>query len=137
MSNRLKVIQAVCSLLILVASTATLILASHPGIVGCPGSAVSAVIDCRAVVTSTGGHVFGMPLGFWGLLWLVLYWLERIGTKGRWGTLLAALGVIGVAYAVGTEIRVGHICAWCSLDQVSILVLSATAWFRPSAGDSS
>ena len=132
MPKSLSLIRIVCSLLIVAASSATLLLVAHPGVVGCPGSAVSGIIDCRAVVTSEGGRVLGLPLGFWGLVWLALFWLERIISHGRWGPVLAALGVIGVAYAVGTEIGVGHICAWCSLDQASILALAAATVFRPS-----
>ena len=133
--SRLAAIRVIDSVLIVAASSATLLLATHPGVVGCPGSAVTGVIDCRAVVTSTGGHIFGMPLGFWGLVWLALYWLERMASHGRWERFVAALALIGVAYAVGTEIRVGHICAWCSLDQAAILFLSATGWFRSSRRD--
>ncbi|MCY0879881.1 MAG: vitamin K epoxide reductase [Firmicutes bacterium] len=113
-----------CTVVIVGASLATLLLVIHPNVIGCPGSQATSVIDCRAVVTSPGGRILGLPLGFWALVWLAAFWLVA-GVRGPsrlwWMTPWA---VVGVAYAVGTELRVGHICAWCSLDQLAILTLA-------------
>lgn len=109
---------------VVAASGATLLVAAHPGTVGCPGSAATSVIDCGAVISSTGGHILGLPLGFWGLVWVALYWASRWAFQGRWGWAAAAGGFLGVAYAVGTELGVGHLCVWCTLDQTAIVFLS-------------
>lgn len=101
-----------------------MLIAAHPGVLGCPGSAVTGLIDCQAVVNSSGGHVLGLPLGFWGLAWLAAFWVERILALGRGSWILAAMAAIGIAYAVGTEFSVGHLCAWCTADQASIAALS-------------
>jgi len=113
-----------CTVVIMGASVATLLLVIHPQVIGCPGSAATTVIDCRAVVTSPGGHLLGMPLGFWALVWLAAFWLLALvsGAKHLW--FMTPWAVLGVAYAIGTELRVGHICAWCSLDQLAILILA-------------
>lgn len=117
-------VPAACTGLATVASLATLLLLSHPAVVGCPGSAVSSVVDCRAVVSSPGGHVLGVPLGIWGLLWIFGFWLVWRMSQGRMVWIMAGLAFIGVAYAMGTELRVGHLCMWCSFDQAAIVLLS-------------
>jgi len=122
--KRLGIFPLACSSLVVAASAATLLLLKNPVAIGCPGAAVSSVIDCEAVVSSSGGHVFGMPLGFWALLWLVLYWIVQWRARQRATGIVASLAFLGVAYAVGTELHVGHLCVWCSVDQLSILGLS-------------
>lgn len=113
------------SIVVIGASTATIILATgHPTVVGCPGSAVSSIIDCRAVVTSSGGHILGLPLGVWGLVWLAAYWILSVWRRGAVGWGVAATAFLGIAYAIGTELKVGHLCAWCTLDQIGIAALA-------------
>lgn len=124
MSSSKWLVPVVTSLAIVLAAIATLLLAAHPAVVGCPGSSVSGgLIDCGAVVSSPGGKILGLPLGGWALLWLFLYWLGRVAWRGRLLSVIATLGFLGVAYAVGTELRVGHVCAWCTLVQLSIVTL--------------
>ena len=107
------------------ASAATIALAGRPGVIGCPGSAVTSVIDCRAVVTSPGGHILGLPLGVWGLVWLAVFWGLAVLRRGVVGWIVAAAAYLGIAYAVGTELKVGHLCVWCTLNQASIAALAA------------
>lgn len=112
------------SVVIGVASVATLVIRAHPAALGCPGASFGSVIDCRAVVTSADGVLLGLPLGLWGLVWLVGWWVTRIAFPRSSVTVLwAAGGVMGVAYAVGTEVRIGHLCAWCTLNQAAIMAL--------------
>lgn len=129
MSGRALILPASCSLVIVVASAATLLILRHPGVVGCPGAALNSVIDCHAVVTSRDALLFGMPLGLWGLIWLVGGWalagISRLRTS--WPVIWPILGLVGVAYAIGTELRIGHVCAWCTLNQLAI-VIGAIWW---------
>lgn len=108
--------------IVIIASIFTLLILGHSSLIGCPGSSVSAVIDCRAVLTSPGGRIAGVPLGGWALIWLGLFWL--ILSISPWVWIVSALGFLGVAYAVGTEMDVSHICIWCSFDQLGILILA-------------
>lgn len=124
MALKSGLVPGVASVVSVAASIATLVLRAHPGVVGCPGSSASELINCQAVVGSAGGHILGWPLGFWGLVWLGIWWISRSLFRGRWSQGVAALGFIGVAYAIGTEVHVGHLCVWCSLDQLSIVTLS-------------
>ncbi|MCL5116741.1 MAG: vitamin K epoxide reductase [Firmicutes bacterium] len=124
MGWRAWIIPSACSVLIAAASTATLLLLRHPGAVGCPGAAVNSVIDCRAVVTSQFGHVLGMPLGFWALVWLVGMWIWLWQSRRVPIPVWPVLGFLGVAYAIGSEIRLEHICVWCSMDQLGIVALA-------------
>jgi uncharacterized membrane protein len=118
-------VPGLASIAIMLAASATLELVAHPTVVGCPGSAVTGLIDCGAVVTSPGGKILGLPLGGWALLWLFLYWLSHVLGRGRLIPIIAIAGFLGVAYAVGTELRVGHLCAWCTIVQLSIVTLGA------------
>lgn len=106
------------------ASLATLVIAARPTALGCPGSvATRGLIDCGAVIGSVYGHIFGLPLGFWGLIWLALYWL--VWRRRDWiQSVVAGLAFLGVAYAVGSEMRIGHVCVWCTLDQCALVFLA-------------
>ncbi len=116
-------LRLVLSAIIVLASTATLLVVHHPSVLGCPGSAVSPVVDCRLVVSSAGGRVLGLHLGMWALLWLVFYWLVVLVRRDlRW--IPPALAFLGVAYAIGTELRVGHLCMWCTVDQAALVALA-------------
>ncbi len=112
------------SLVISLASCATLLVAAHPGTLGCPGSAATSVINCGAVISSTGGHILGLPLGFWGLTWVAVYWAALLRAPGSLMSLVCVAGFLGVAYAIGTELRVGHLCVWCTADQTAIVLLA-------------
>lgn len=111
------------SLVVAAASTVTIRLAGHSAL-GCPGSSISPLVNCRAVITSAGGHVLGLPLGAWALGWLALFWTTVFARRLIVGRVFAALAFVGIAYAVGTELQVGHLCAWCTLDQSAIAALA-------------
>ncbi len=133
MTLKSSLFPGIVSVVSMSASIATLALRAHPGVVGCPGSSATGVIDCQAVVGSAGGHLLGLPLGFWGLVWLAGWWVSRSVFRSRWTRTVSVLGFFGVAYAIGTEVRVGHLCVWCSLDQVSIITLSIWGLTHPYA----
>ena len=104
---------------------ATVEVGVHPGVLGCPGSAATSVINCGAVIGSAGGHIAGLPLGVWGLLWLALFWAAA-GLRRWWAEVsVSGLGFAGVAYAVGTELGVGHLCLWCTVTQTAVVCLAA------------
>lgn len=118
-----RALRIVLSAVVVLASTATLLVVHHPGVLGCPGSAVSPLVDCRLVVLSAGGRVLGFHLGMWALLWLAFYWVVVLMRRDyRW--VPSALVFLGVAYAIGTELRVGHLCMWCTVDQAALLTLA-------------
>lgn len=124
MASRTTWVPAILTAAIIAASAATLLLRVSPGAVGCPGAIeTGGLIDCKAVIGSAGGHILGLPLGFWALVWLGAFWAQRLWLDGRTATLVVTAGFLGVAYAVGTEIHVGHLCVWCTMDQVSIILL--------------
>ncbi len=115
------------SAVIVLASVATLIIRSRPSALGCPGSSINPVVDCRAVVASHAGVLWGLPLGGWALIWLLGWWVQKVAMgRQRIGMIWAAVGVLGVAYAIGTEVRLAHLCAWCTLNQAAILTLIVT-----------
>lgn len=112
------------SAVIVLASVATLIIRSRPTALGCPGASINPIVDCHAVVASSAGVLLGLPLGAWALIWLLGWWVQKL-VLGRQpiSVIWAAAGVLGVAYAIGTEVRLAHVCAWCSLNQAAILAL--------------
>nr|WP_275107223.1 vitamin K epoxide reductase family protein [Sulfobacillus harzensis] len=113
-------------MVVVVASVATLVIRAHPSALGCPGAALSSVIDCQSVVSSPFGVVLGLPLGDWSLVWLIGWWGSRVWRRAApVAPFWSAVGLMGVAYAIGTEARIGHLCAWCTLNQVAIVVLAA------------
>ncbi len=116
-------VRLVLSAVVVLASVATLLVVHHPGVLGCPGSAVSPLVDCRLVVSSAGGKVLGLHLGMWALLWLAFYWVVWLVRRDlRW--IAPALAFLGVAYAIGTELRVGHLCMWCTVDQAALTTIA-------------
>jgi len=99
-----------------------------PETVGCPGSTLTPVINCAAVVHNPASALAGLPLGWWGLLWLVgsgllLFWTRRPAVYSR---LWAAGGLLGLLWAWVHEWASRHVCLWCTLVQTVVLVLS---WF--------
>lgn len=115
------------SALSLVVSLITVFIHAHVQ-VGCPLSQVTSVVNCDTVIQSSGGAPLGVPLGAWGMVWVISGLLVRMrwaDTSLAW--IWAILGVVGVAYALGTELAVRHLCAWCTLDQavaVALVVLT-------------
>lgn len=127
--SRRGLIAAFLSAVIMLASVATLVLRSRPTALGCPGSSITPIVDCHAVVSSSAGLLFGLPLGAWALMWLVGWWVQQVViARQPTGVMWAAVGLFGVAYAVGTELRLDHLCGWCTLNQAAILALIFSRW---------
>jgi len=113
------------------AAVATLWVNAAPRTAGCPGSTVLPVINCAAVVTSAGSHLAGLPLGVWALFWLVGYWVVDRHAS-RYHLYWSLLGIGGVVYAWSKEWAVHHLCLWCTVTQVAILMLvGMTRWTKP------
>ena len=123
------------SALIITASGATLLLLGHPTVAGCPGSSITGIINCRAVVSSAAGRVLNVPLGAWALTWLAMFWLAHWFFPKRFAWIVLAGAIVGIAYAIGTELHVGHVCMWCSVDQLSILFLGGWSMCRSQRMD--
>lgn len=81
------------------------------------------LVNCQAVLTSSGSVILGIPLALWGSLW-ALASLVRRGRK-----IWTLFGVLGLAWAWTHEWQVGHLCLWCTAMQIGILLILANFWW--------
>lgn len=102
---------------------------------GCPGSAVTPVINCAAVITTASSRILGWPLGLWGLAWF-LGWAGLALWPGQVNRLTRVLyglwvtsGIAGVGWALDHEWLVRHVCVWCTAAQASMIFLMVWGCF--------
>ncbi len=96
----------------------------YPGVLACPNTSV---IDCTTVLTSSYSSVFGVPLAFFGLGWIIIM-LGIAARKTRISAFLAPIwyifGAFGIAYSLTAQYFIGKICIYCmTLDAVIMLVI--------------
>lgn len=97
--------------------------------VACP---VTAVINCVAVLHSSGSMLGPLPLALWGVIWVI----AGAAALGKLRMLWMALGIGGILWAIGHELALGQLCLWCSAFQADIILLML-AWCRVGRADSS
>ena len=90
--------------------------------VACP---VTAVVNCVAVLHSSGSMLGPLPLALWGVIWVI----AGIAIPRRLRMLWTALGLGGILWAIGHELALGKICLWCTGFQADIILLML-AWWR-------
>lgn len=81
--------------------------------VACPATGV---VNCVAVLHSSGSMLGPLPLALWGVFWILggavvprrLWWF--------WGL----MGLGGLVWAIGHELSIGHLCLWCTAFQIDI-----------------
>ncbi|MDA8193558.1 MAG: hypothetical protein M0Z53_06130 [Thermaerobacter sp.] len=101
---------------------------------GCPLSSVSPLINCQRVLTSAGSRIFFVPLVLWGALWaaggvaLAFDHSSKPGLARLW----TAVGIFGLLWAIGHEVLLATLCAWCTLLQ-ALAVLAMWMHYRMRA----
>jgi len=74
-------------------------------------------VDCPLVLHSSGSVILGVPLSVWGGVWaLAAFVIVRMRRSARF--LWMAAGVGGLAWAVGHEVILHVLCAWCTVIQM-------------------
>lgn len=95
--------------------------------VACPPiPTTGGLVNCQAVLTSSGSVILTVPLALWGSLWA----LASLWGPGK--KVWTPLGVLGLAWAWAHEWQVGHLCLWCTAMQIGILLILANFWWRRS-----
>ncbi|MCL4372212.1 vitamin K epoxide reductase family protein [Candidatus Marsarchaeota archaeon] len=100
------------------------------GVLACPDTGI---VDCAQVLSSNFSSVFGIPIAFLGLAWVVIMLVisyKRDELTAFLAPIWYIVGLFGVGYSFTAQYLIGKICIYCTTLDVCIIAIVLLATFK-------